>query len=130
MNDNSINREEITKAIDKYQEKHPLPFGTVLDVTTISSKESADIISETIEQISKKVDEGTELWCICEMAKLYMQGVKPLYYTRPKEHRRQTSAYNKIKAIIDGWAVDDDEHELLEEIADIISAERDGAENE
>lgn len=47
-----------------------------------------------------------------------------------KEHRRRTGAYDKIKAIINGWAVDDDEHELLEEIADIISAERDGAENE
>lgn len=29
-------------------------------------------------------------------------------------------AYGKIKAIIDGWAVDDDEHLLLEKIADIV----------
>ena len=27
---------------------------------------------------------------------------------------------DRIKAIIDNWAVDDDEHELLEKIADII----------
>ena len=32
-------------------------------------------------------------------------------------------AYDRIKAIIDSWAVDDDEHELLEQIADIISEE-------
>lgn len=30
---------------------------------------------------------------------------------------------DKIKAIIDGWAVDDDEHELLERIADIVGGE-------
>ena len=40
-----------------------------------------------------------------------------------KEHRRRTGAYDKIKAIINGWAVDDDEHELLEQIADIIDEE-------
>lgn len=28
--------------------------------------------------------------------------------------------FNKIKAIIDNWAVDDDEHELLEKISDIV----------
>lgn len=31
-----------------------------------------------------------------------------------------TIKFNKIKAIIDNWAVDDDEHELLEQIADIV----------
>lgn len=76
-----MNNQEIRKAIEKYQEEHPLRFGT-LDVTAISSKEGADIISQTIERISKKVDEDTELWCICEMAKLYMQGVKPVYPVR------------------------------------------------
>jgi len=28
--------------------------------------------------------------------------------------------FSKIKSIIDNWAVDDDEHKLLEQIADII----------
>ena len=31
--------------------------------------------------------------------------------------------FTKIKAIIDNWKVDDDEHELLEQIADIIDEE-------
>jgi hypothetical protein len=35
----------------------------------------------------------------------------------------------KIKAIIDNWAVDDDEHELLEQIADIIDEEVNEAED-
>lgn len=77
-----ITNEEARKAIEKYQKEHPLPFGTMMDVTAISSKEGADIISETIEKISKKLEENTELWCICEMAKMYMQGVRPVYPVR------------------------------------------------
>ena len=80
-----ITNEEARKAIEKYQEKHPLPFETMMDVTAISSKEGVDIISQTIEQISKKVEEDTELWCICEMAKMYMQGVRPVYPVRPQD---------------------------------------------
>ena len=79
-----ITNEEARKAIEKYQEKHPLPFGAMIDVTAISSKEGADLISQTIEKISKQIDEDTELWCICEMAKMYMQGVRPVYSERPR----------------------------------------------
>ena len=39
--------------------------------------------------------------------------------------RSITEKFTKIKAIIDNWAVDDDEHELLEQIADIIEEEED-----
>ena len=74
--------EEYKRSIEKYQKEHPLPFGTMLDVTAISSKEGADIISQTIDRISKKMEEDTELWCICEMAKMYMQGVRPVYPVR------------------------------------------------
>lgn len=77
-----MTNEEIRKAIDKYQKEHPLHFGTMVDVTAINSKEGADIISQTVERISKKVEEDTELWCICEMAKMYMRGVKPVYPAR------------------------------------------------
>lgn len=79
-----ITIEEVRKAIEKYQKEHPLHFGTMIDVTAISSEEGADIVSQQIEKISKKVDEDTELWCICEMAKMYMQGVKPVYPGRQK----------------------------------------------
>lgn len=77
-----ITNEEARKAIEKYQKEHPLPYGTI-DVTAISSKEGADIISQTIERISKQIGKDTELWCICEMAKMYMQGVRPVYSVRP-----------------------------------------------
>lgn len=79
-----ITNEEARKAIEKYQKEHPLHFGTMIDVTAISSKEGADIISQTIEKISKKIDQDTDIWCICEMAKMYMQGVKPVYPARPQ----------------------------------------------
>ena len=79
-----ITNEEARKAIEKYQKEHPLHLGTMLDVTAISSKEGADIISQTIEKVSKKVNEDTDLWCICEMAKMYMRGVKPVYPVRPQ----------------------------------------------
>ena len=78
-----MTNEELKNAIEKYQEKHPLHFGAMLDVTEVSSKEDADIISQAIERISKEVSKDTDLWCICEMAKLYMQGVKPVYHVRP-----------------------------------------------
>lgn len=77
--------EEIRKAIEKYQKEHPLHFGTMLDVTAISSEEGVNIISQTIEEISKKVEEDTDLWCICEMAKMYMQGVRPVYPVKQKD---------------------------------------------
>ena len=77
--------EEVRRAIEKYQKEHHLHFGQMLDVTAISSKEGADIISQTIEQVAKKVDEDTELWCICEMAKMYMQGVRPVYPVKQED---------------------------------------------
>lgn len=81
-----ITIEEVRKAIEKYQKEHPLHFGTMIDVTAISSEEGANIVSQQIEKISKKVDEDTELWCICEMAKMYMRGVTPVYpVKRPGE---------------------------------------------
>ena len=78
-----ITNDEARKAIEKYQEKHPLPFGAMMDVTAICDKEGADIISQTIERISKQMEKDTDLWCICEMAKMYMQGVRPVYPVRP-----------------------------------------------
>ena len=88
-----ITNEEARKAIEKYQKEHPLHFGTMIDVTAISSKEGADIISRTVEEISKKIEEDTELWCICEMAKMYMQGVRPVY---PVKHKGEW--------IVDDWS--------------------------
>lgn len=103
-----MTNEETRKAIEKYQKEHPLYFGTMIDVTAISSKEGADIISQTIERVRNKVDEDTELWCICEMAKMYMQGVKPVYPARQDLTDFLTFLYSRQDYNDgDGWSMAD-----------------------
>lgn len=108
-----ITNEEARKAIEKYQKEHSLPFGTMLDVTAISSKEGADIISQTIERISKQIDKDTELWCICEMAKMYMQGVRPVY---PVKLHDEGVDFAKFVA---KWVVNDNFQEDAEVFAEL-----------
>jgi len=43
------------------------------------------------------------------------------YQDGVKKVNSDTIKFNKIKALIDNWAVDDDEHELLEKISDIVN---------
>ena len=54
----------------------------------------------------------------------YQDGVKKVLSERSQDDKNLenycTIKFNEIKAIINNWAVDDDEHELLEQIADII----------
>lgn len=86
--------EEIREALEKYQKEHPLHFDPMMDVTAINSKEGVDVINNLIEQVSKKVEEDTELWAICEMAKMYMQGVRPVYpVKRPGEWELRGERY-------------------------------------
>lgn len=77
MGEVHFTRKEITEAIDRYQEKHPLPYS--IDVTTLPTKDDADIISATIERIVAQVNKDTEMYIICEMAKAYMAGIVPRY---------------------------------------------------
>ena len=96
-----ITNEEVRRAIEKYQKEHPLHFGQMIDVTAISSKEGADIISQTIKQVAEKVDEDTELWCICEMAKMYMQGVRPAYPVKLTGKWIRTELYGRTYFVCD-----------------------------
>ena len=80
----NFTRKQIAEAIDKYQDEHPLYMPVTYDVTNLKDKESADTITEEINKIVAKVDEDTEMWLICEMAKMYMQGVVPHYEGRNK----------------------------------------------
>ena len=115
-----ITNEDARKAIEKYQKEHPLHFGTMFDVTTVSSKEGADIISQTIERVRKKVDEDTELWCICEMAKMYMQGVKPVYPVRPQGKWYENIEKGLLKARHGNYVVFDVDY-LLDNLAREVS---------
>ena len=61
---------------------------------TISVPIYNHVVKPLIEKVSKKVDEDTELWCICEMAKMYMQGVRPVYpVKRPGEWELRGEKY-------------------------------------
>ena len=81
MPNEQITKEQITEAINKYQEMHPLPYS--IDVTDLRCKEDADIITATIEKIMVQVNKDTEMYVICEMAKAYMAGIQPHYEVRP-----------------------------------------------
>ena len=80
----NFTREQIAEAIDKYQDEHRLYAPATYDVTSLKGKESADKITEEINKIVAKVNKDTEMWLICEMAKMYMQGVVPHYEVRNK----------------------------------------------
>ena len=91
----NFTREQIAKAIDKYQTEHPLFAPMMYDVTSLPDIESADCITNEIRKYQDKIAEDTEMWLICEMAKMYMQGVVPHYAVERKGH----------------WIEDTDEHD-------------------
>ena len=75
----NFTRKQIAEAIDKYQTEHRLYVPATYDVTTLKGKESADRLTEEINKIVEKVNKDTDFYLICEMAKMYMQGVVPHY---------------------------------------------------
>jgi len=50
------------------------------DVTKIKDEESIDIIRSQIDIIARKIQEDTEMYIVCEMAKKYLEGARPVYY--------------------------------------------------
>ena len=80
----NFTRKQIAEAIDKYQTEHPLFAPMMYDVTSLPDIESADCITNEIRKYQDKIAEETEMWLICEMAKMYMQGVVPHYTVEEK----------------------------------------------
>lgn len=78
----NFTRKQIAEAIDKYQTEHPLFMPMVYDVTSLPDIESADFITKEIQKYQDKIAEETTMHLICEMAKMYMQGVVPHYEVR------------------------------------------------
>lgn len=74
MNDN-IDKVEIRRAIDRLQTEHPCHFD--FNATVFDSMKSVDIIKKAIDAVSNKCQEDADIHIICEMAKLYLDGVKP-----------------------------------------------------
>lgn len=75
MNDN-IDKNEIRKAIDRLQAEHPC--GIAYDPATFVNMEAVNTIKECVDKIARRMMEDTEINIICEFAKLYLDGVRPV----------------------------------------------------
>jgi hypothetical protein len=130
MSDDLISREALRNEIDTWgcNDYDKYDFIEAIDnAPTVEYPEQITIKCDTEEDKQKLLSalKNAKLFVITDEQECYITGAQ--WDEFMKEHRRRTGAYDKIKAIINGWAVDDDEHELLEQIADIIDEE---AENE
>lgn len=74
MNDN-IDKNEIRRAIDKLQTEHPCHFA--FDATKFDSADSIDVVKRVIDNVMESIWDDADIHIICEMAKLYLDGVKP-----------------------------------------------------
>lgn len=75
MNDN-IDKNEIRRAIDRLQTEHPC--GIAYDPTAFVNMEAVNTIKECVDKIARRMMEDTEINIICEFAKLYLEGVRPM----------------------------------------------------
>lgn len=70
-----IDKNEIRNAIDRLQMEHPVQFP--LDVTKFDDGTDFTGIQIAIDVLARKCQDDAEINIICEMAKLYLDGVKP-----------------------------------------------------
>ena len=82
MSDN-IDKDEIRKAIDRLQLEHPVHFA--FDATRIVEPSLAKTVQDDIDRVAKSLAKDESIHIICEMAKLYLDGVKPT--VEPKKSR-------------------------------------------
>ncbi len=69
--------EKMREKIEKYQSKHPICYD--VDITHIKGPESLGIITNEIERLQERLKEDADFYIICEMAKAYMEGLRPTY---------------------------------------------------
>jgi hypothetical protein len=82
MND-KIEKEGIRRAIDRFQKEHPCHF--TFDVTLFDNGTDFTGIQRAIDMVAKKCQEDADIHIICEMAKLYLEGVRPMVMPKPKQ---------------------------------------------
>jgi hypothetical protein len=126
MSDDLISREALRNEIDTWgcNDYDKYDFLEAIDnAPTVEYPEQITIKCDTEEDKQKLLSalKNAKSFVITDEQECYITGAQWDQFM--KEHRRRTGEYDKIKAIINGWAVDDDEHELLEQIADIIDEE-------
>ena len=91
-----IDPEEIKRSIEKFKEEHiKYKPDCLYDVSEIDGLDGVNMISKTINKILKDTEKDTELYIICEMAKAYVDGAKPVY--RAKRYKPVTLVKEKYK---------------------------------
>lgn len=80
MTDN-IEKEGIRRAIDRFQKEHPCHL--TFDVTLFNHDTDFGVIQRAIDMVAKKCQDDADIHIICEMAKLYLEGVRPM--VKPKQ---------------------------------------------
>ena len=76
-----FNIEQIRQTIDSIQKKHPA-YG-FFDVTKINDENAVVFIKNEIDKYMAKATQDTDIYIICEMAKQYINGVRPTVEERP-----------------------------------------------
>mgnify|MGYP003304187094 CR=1 FL=1 len=88
--ENNIDKDEIRRAIDRLQAEHPC--GINYDPTAFVNMEAVNTIKGCIDRIAKRMMEDTEINIICEFAKLYLEGVRPMIEPKQERSRGEWSA--------------------------------------
>lgn len=97
-----IDPEELKRSIEKYKKeniKHKPDFS--FDVTEINGLDGVNMVSQTISKILEDVSKDTELYIICEMAKAYIDGARPVYKVERFKPVRLTRDQIKLDVIYD-----------------------------
>ena len=79
-----VTSEQIKRAIEKLQQDHPIPL--YLDITRFNeyNEHIDESIHNIINDVERKVADDANIGIICEMARLYMMGITPVYENRSK----------------------------------------------
>lgn len=80
MTDN-VDKDEIRRAIDRLQTEHPCHFA--FDAIKFDSTDSIDVVKRVIDNVMESIRDDADIHIICEFAKLYLEGVKPMI--KPKQ---------------------------------------------
>ena len=89
----NIDKDEIRKAIDRLQVEHPCHFA--FDATKFDSTDTIDVITKVIDNVMESIRDDADIHIICEMAKLYLDGVKPTIEDRPHGEWIENPKYNR-----------------------------------
>lgn len=94
MNDN-IDKNDIRRAIDRLQAEHPC--GIAYDPAAFVNMEAVNLIKEGVDRIAKRMAEDTEINIICEFAKLYLDGVRPVVERKFSKWKVNLNEWIKVK---------------------------------